>query len=80
MKPLLLVLTCAISLTTAQAQLFYDSFTRGSDPGPLAPWTAQSGAWTVTGGTMQSGLNTTFSYANATISSNFVNYTVQGTR
>src|SRR6266481_1168271 len=78
MKRLLLLLTCALSLTTAQAQLFYDSFTRGTDPGPLTPWTAQSGAWSVTGGTMQSGLNTLSSYANATITNVFVNYTVQG--
>src|SRR6266403_1106904 len=78
MKRLFLLLTCTLGLTTAQAQLFYDSFTRGTDPGPLTPWTAQSGAWSVTGGTMQSGLNPTFSYANATITSNFVNHTVQG--
>ena len=78
MKPLFLSLTCALSLTTAHAQLFYDSFTRGTDPGPLTPWTAQSGGWSVTGGTMQSGLNPTFGYANATITNNFVNYTVQG--
>src|SRR5882724_10983774 len=57
MKRLFLLLTCTLGLTTAQAQLFYDSFT---------------------GGTMQSGLNPTFSYANATITSNFVNHTVQG--
>jgi hypothetical protein len=78
MKPLFLSLTCALSLTTAHAQLFYDSFTRTNDPGSLTPWTAQSGAWSVTGGTMQSGLNPTFGYANATITNIFVNYTVQG--
>src|SRR5215475_8756818 len=79
MKPLFPLLTCALSLTAAHAQLFYDSFTRSTDPGPLTPWTAQSGsAWTVTGGTMQSGLNTLSSYANATITNVFVNYTVQG--
>ena len=78
MKPLFPLLTCALSLTTAHAQLFYDSFTRGTDPGPLTPWTAQSGGWSVTGGTMQSGLNPTFGYANATITNIFVNYTVQG--
>src|SRR5260370_37258896 len=78
MKRLFLLLTCTLGLTTAQAQLFYDSFTRGTDPGPLTPWTAQSGAWSFTGGTMQSGLNPTFGYANATITNIFVNYTVQG--
>jgi hypothetical protein len=78
MKRLFFFLICALCVDGAQAQLFYDSFTRGTDPGPLTPWTAQSGAWSVTGGTMQSGLNPTFGYANATITSNFVNFTVQG--
>src|SRR5258708_8380868 len=77
MKRLFLLLACALSLT-ARAQLFYDSFTRSTDPGPLTPWIAQSGAWSVTGGTMQSGLNTLSSYANATIANVFVNYTAQG--
>src|SRR6516162_2870266 len=77
MKRLFLLLASALSLT-AHAQLFYDSFTRSTDPGPLTPWTAQSGSWGVTGGTMQSGLNTLSSYANATITNVFVNYTVQG--
>jgi hypothetical protein len=78
MKLLFLSLACALSVATADAQLFYDSFTRGTDPGPLTPWTAQSGGWSVTGGTIQSGLNPTFGYANATITNIFVNYTVQG--
>jgi VCBS repeat-containing protein len=78
MKRLFVSLACALGLTTAHAQLFYDSFTRNTDPGPLTPWTAQSGAWSVTGGAMQSGLNPLSSYANATITNVFVNYTVQG--
>src|SRR5690242_11017229 len=78
MKLLYLSLTCALSLTTVHAQLFYDSFTRSTDPGPLTPWTAQSGGWSVTGGAMHSGLNPLSSYANATITNVFVNNTVQG--
>src|SRR5215467_2886876 len=78
MKPLPLLLICALCSDAARGQLFYDSFTRTNDPGPLTPWTAQSGAWSVTGGTMQSGLNPLSSYANATITNIFVNYTVQG--
>jgi VCBS repeat-containing protein len=78
MKRLSLLLICTLCSSAARAQLFYDSFTRGTDPGPLTPWTAQSGAWSVTGGTMQSGLNPLSSYANATITNVFVNYTVQG--
>src|SRR4051812_20406093 len=59
------------------AQLFSDNFTRGTDPGPLTPWLTNSGQWTVTGGTMQSGLNPTFSYANSYITNNWTNYSVQ---
>ena len=78
MKRLCSFLICALCLTSARAQLFYDSFSRTTDPGPLTPWTAQSGAWSVTGGAMHSGLDPLFSYANATIANVFVNYTVQG--
>ena len=58
-------------------QLFSDNFTRGTDPGPLTPWLTNAGQWTVTGGTMQAGLNPTFSYANAYITNNWTNYSVQ---
>src|SRR5689334_19458004 len=79
LKRVLILLMCFSWLAVSHAQLFYDSFTRGTDPGPLAPWLAQSNsAWTVSGGQMESGFNTTFSYANATITNVFVNYTVQG--
>ena len=77
-KRVLILLTCFSGLAVSHAQLFYDSFTRGTDPGPLTPWTAQAGAWTVTGGQMESGFNSTFAYANATITNVFLNYTVQG--
>ncbi len=30
--------------------LFFDNFTRATDPGPLTPWTNGVGNWTVTGG------------------------------
>jgi len=78
MKRLFFFAMCAFWLDAAQAQLFYDSFFRTDDPGALAPWSAQSGAWTVTAGEMESGLNGLFSYANSTITNVFVNYTVQG--
>jgi Bacterial Ig domain/Putative Ig domain len=77
MKRLPLFLFCALWLTSAHAQLFYDSFFRTTDPGPLTPWTAQSGAWSVTGGAMHSGLNLLSTYANVTITNVFVNHTVQ---
>src|SRR5215471_17006936 len=76
------LLSCALLMVplaaVAQNQLFYDNFTRGTDPGPLSPWFTNSGVWTVTGGTMQSGLNNNSSYANAYISSNFTACSVQG--
>src|SRR4051812_50137563 len=77
MNRCLLILSCLCLSAGAQAQLFSDNFTRGSDPGPLAPWVVQSGVWTVTGGIMQAGTNATFSYGNANIANNWTNYTVQ---
>src|SRR6266850_2057879 len=64
-------------VAAAQNQLFSDSFTRGTDPGPLTPWFTNAGQWTDTAGTMQGGPNQTFSYANAYITSNWVNFSVQ---
>jgi VCBS repeat-containing protein len=61
----------------AQAQLFSDNFTRGSDPGPLTPWIAQSGNWTVTGGALKAGTNTTMTYGNLYITNNWSDYSVQ---
>src|SRR5882724_13038614 len=73
-----LLLACFLCVgATVEAQLFSDNFTRGSDPGPLTPWLAESGTWTVTGGAMQAGTNAMFSYANAIVTNNWTNYTVQ---
>src|SRR5438046_6083725 len=77
-----ILLACFLSVSSGvKAQLFSDNFNnRGSDPGPIAPWIAKSGNWSVVGGTsgqMQAGTNATFSYANATITNNWTNYTVQ---
>lgn len=66
--------------------LFYDGFTRGSDPGPLTPWVGVpagnqlSDNWTVTGGTLQAGLvDTLQTYAFAYLPTNtWTNYAVQG--
>jgi hypothetical protein len=43
--------------------LFYDNFSRSTDPGPLTPWLVHAGNWSVTGGTLQSGPNPLQSYA-----------------
>src|SRR4051794_19410299 len=77
MKQLILGLGLLCGILNVKAQVFYDNFTRGSDPGPIAPWSAVAGTWTTTGGTMRSGPNTTFSYGNAVITNRFTNCTVQ---
>ena len=42
-----------VTLSTApDGTLFSDDFDRLADPGPLAPWVAESGNWTVTGGVL----------------------------
>ena len=60
------------------AQLFSDNFTRGTDPGPLAPWlTSQSTNWVVTGGVLRGGTNTPQTYGYAYITNSWINYSVQ---
>jgi hypothetical protein len=63
--------------TNGPGQLFSDDFTRGTDPGPIAPWIAQSGTWTVTGGALRAGTNTLQTYANAYITNSWTNFAVQ---
>jgi hypothetical protein len=57
--------------------LFVDNFMRGSDPGPLSPWIAQSGNWTVTGGMLEGGLSPTFSYGFAYLTNIWTDYWVE---
>jgi len=57
--------------------LFADDFTRTTDPGPLTPWVAQSGKWSVTGGLLQGGRNGFQTYAHAYLTNNWTNYSVQ---
>src|SRR4051812_11838863 len=75
----ILLLWCMATLaSTAGAQLFSDDFTRGTDPGPLSPWTAYSGVWSVTGGIMKAGTNTPYGYALAGVTNSWTNYVVEG--
>jgi hypothetical protein len=69
--------TLTVVSTNTSAQLFSDDFTRGTDPGPIAPWLAQSGNWTVTGGAMRGGTNTLHTYANAYLTNSWTNFAVQ---
>src|SRR5689334_21899833 len=52
-----------LSVSYGHAQLFSDNFSRGTDPGPLSPWVAQSGNWAVTGGQLVGGTNANNSFA-----------------
>ena len=65
-------------LVLATTNSFSDNFTRGTDPGPLSPWLAQSGAWTVTGGALQGGTNSHFSYAYVYLTNTWTNFSVEG--
>jgi len=60
------------------AGLFSDDFSRTTDPGPLAPWAAHSGNWTVTGGALVGGTNTLQSYGYAILTNNWTNFSVEG--
>jgi uncharacterized repeat protein (TIGR01451 family) len=55
---------------------FYDDFTRATDPGPLTPWVAQEGNWTVTGGVLHGGPDTLHSYGFA-YTTGWTNYAVE---
>jgi hypothetical protein len=57
--------------------LFADDFVRLTDPGPLLPWIAQAGNWTVTGGLMRGGTNTLGTYGYACLTNVWTNYSVQ---
>src|SRR3954452_12385432 len=77
MKSSLVVLLCACT-ALAQGQSFFDDFSRGSDPGPLTPWSVQSGAWSVTGGALKAGANATSSFAYAYVANpSWTNYSVE---
>jgi hypothetical protein len=76
MRIILALLVC-ISPFVAEAQLFSDDFTRNTDPGPLSPWVADSGTWSVTGGALKGGTNANDSFAFAYITNSWTNYSVQ---
>jgi Bacterial Ig domain len=74
---ILLALFVCVWASAADAQNFSDDFTRGTDPGPLSPWIAYSGTWSVTGGTLKGGTNATDGFAFAYITNSWTNYSVQ---
>jgi hypothetical protein len=58
--------------------LFFDDFTRETDPGPLSPWIVQSGIWTVTGGVLNGGPNALQNFEFVYVTNNWTDYSVQG--
>src|SRR5213596_3387081 len=72
-----LLFLCVFVTDLAEAQLFFDDFTRGADPGPLAPWVSEEGVWTVTGGALRGGANDLNSFAFAYLTNNWTDYSVQ---
>ncbi len=66
----------SLSITSSIA-FASDDFMRLVDPGPLSPWVAQSGAWSVTGGVLRGGENTAQSYGFAYLPAALTNYAVE---
>jgi hypothetical protein len=66
-----------VTLADSDPTRFSDDFSRGSDPGSLAPWFARSGVWTVTGSQLLAGTNALQTYAIAYLTNSWVNYAVQ---
>src|SRR5208337_1837309 len=60
----------------AAGVLFADNFARAGNPGALAPWVAESGAWSVTGG-MLDGMGTGTGYGAVYVTNSWSNYTAQ---
>ena len=68
-----------VSLNDSSAGiLFYDDFTRATNPGSLSPWLIRSNVWTVTGGSLQGGPDpNSDTYAYAYLTNVWTNYSVQ---
>ncbi|HEV2435683.1 MAG TPA: YDG domain-containing protein [Verrucomicrobiae bacterium] len=64
--------------TNSGAVLFSDNFVRSTDPGPIAPWVAALGGWTVTGQKLEVTSLTSGGLAEAYVPGSWSNYTVQG--
>jgi hypothetical protein len=66
----------ALVILSNNPPTFSDNFSRATDPGPLTPWIVRAGNWAVTGGQLQGGPSSTFSYGNAYLNNNWVDYAV----
>lgn len=66
-----------VTVLAAIPPSFSDSFTRGTDPGPIDPWVLRAGQWTVTGGELRGGTNSLQTYANVYLTNVWPDYAVQ---
>lgn len=67
----------ATLLVTKTDLLFFDNFTRPTEPGTLAPWKVQSGNWLITEGVMQAGTNPVQTYGYAYVTNSWSNGVVE---
>ena len=66
-----------VTLVDSSSLGFTDDFSRGSDPGPIAPWVNRAGNWAVTAGELRGGTNTLQTYANVFLTNTWSDYSVQ---
>ena len=72
------VLTVTTSGSGTGGVLFADNFVRSTDPGPIVPWVAALGNWTVTGQQLEVTSLTSSALAEAYVAGNWSNCMVQG--
>jgi hypothetical protein len=70
-------LPATVTISALVPPSFSDNFSRGTDPGPIAPWVLQAGQWTVTGGELRGGTNSLQTYANVYLTNTWSDYAVQ---
>jgi glucose/arabinose dehydrogenase len=64
-------------VAAAGGSLFADDFTRATNPGPLSPWVAAMGTWSVSDG-MLNGSSTAPNYGYASVNNSWTDYSVEG--
>lgn len=67
----------SMAVSSTNNTLFCDDFTPTNSLVPLAPWTAQSCNWSLSGGDLECGPNNSFSYGRICLSTNWTDYAVQ---
>src|SRR5437899_1766341 len=62
----------------ADAQSFFDDFTRGSTNNTLSPWVVGIGVWHVTSGVLQGTGSAAQDYSDCYVPGNWTNFSIQG--